>query len=43
MCYDQLKTLTLLFDNVKDIKEFTLEEIAKLVLLTLGKTARVAD
>ena len=40
MRYDQMKTLTLLFDNVNDIKDFTLEERAK---LTLGKTARVAD
>ena len=33
-----MKTLTLSFDNVNDIKGFTLEERAKLVLLTLGKT-----
>ena len=34
-----MKTLTLSFDNVNNIKGFTLEERAKLVLLTLGKTS----
>ena len=33
-----MKTLALTSDDIHDIKGFTLEERAKLVLLTLGKT-----
>ncbi len=33
-----MKTVALSLDHVNDIKGFTLEERAKLVLLTLGKT-----
>ena len=34
-----MKTVVLTSDNIDDIKGFTLEERAKLVLLTLGKTS----
>jgi len=33
-----MNTLTLAFDNIDDINGVTLEERAKLVLLTLGRT-----